>query len=117
MQKINSLEQGISVAEVGQLPLQDFGTMGNDILTGLTSEAFDENSVQQLYAFKGDDLLIAEGNSLWHLYGGSGQDIFKIYETYFFILNSYHKKFQKFYERKARNSQFLRQGYRGRGKR
>ena len=89
LQKINSLEQGISVEEVGPPPLQEFGTMGNDILTGLTSEAFDENTVQQLYAFNGDDTLIAEGNSLWHLYGGSGQDTFKIYETGFVIVRDY----------------------------
>ena len=89
LQKINSLEQGISVEEVGPLPSLEFGTMGNDILTGLTSEAFDEKSVQQLYAFNGDDTLIAEGNSLWHLYGGSGQDTFKIYETGSVIVRDY----------------------------
>ena len=65
--------------------------MWNDILTGLTSEAFDENTVRQLYAFKGDDTLIAEGNSLWQLYGGSGMDTFQLFETGSVSLRDYER--------------------------
>ena len=55
--------------------------MVDDILTGLPTEDFDANSVQQLYAFGGDDTLMAKGESLWELYGGFGTDTFQIYET------------------------------------
>ena len=80
-QKIDSLEQGLSLEEVSSLPFQSFGTMVDDILTGLPSEDFDANSVQQVYAFGGDDTLMAKGESLWELYGGFGTDTFQIYET------------------------------------
>ncbi len=80
-QKIDSLEQGLSLEEVSSLPFQSFGTMVDDILTGLPSEAFDANSVQQVYGFSGDDTLMAKGESLWELYGGFGTDTFQIYET------------------------------------
>jgi hypothetical protein len=80
-QKIDSLLKGLPLEEVSALPIQSFGTMVDDILTGLPSESFDANSVQQLYAFGGDDTLIAKGESLWQLYGGFGKDTFQIYET------------------------------------
>lgn len=80
-QKIDSLEQGLSLEEVSSLQSQSFGTMGDNILTGLSSEAFDANSVQQVYGFSGDDTLMAKGESLWELYGGFGMDTFQIYET------------------------------------
>ena len=80
-QKINSLEQGISLEEVSSLPIQSFGTMKNDTLTGISLEDFDEIPVQQLYAFDGEDVIVVKGDSLWEVYGGSGMDTFQFYET------------------------------------
>ncbi|ABI45999.1 vanadium-dependent haloperoxidase [Synechococcus sp. CC9311] len=89
--KIDSLEQGISLEELSSLPVQSFGTMKSDILTGLSMEDFDEISVHQLYAFDGDDTLIAKGESLWQLYGGSGMDTFQLFETGSVSLRDYER--------------------------
>nr|WP_284498483.1 vanadium-dependent haloperoxidase [Synechococcus sp. MU1655] len=89
LQKIDSLEQGLSLEEVSSLPIQLFGTMKNDTLTGLSLEDFDEIPVQQLYAFDGEDVIVVKGDSLWEVYGGSGMDTFQFYETGFVSLRDY----------------------------
>ena len=80
-QKIESLELGLPLEEVSSLPLLSFGTMQNDILTGLSLEDYDKNSVQKIYGFDGEDTFVAKGSLPLEVYGGSGKDTFLIYET------------------------------------
>ncbi len=55
-------------------PAQIFGTMDNDILTGLSTG----QGPVEIYGFGGNDLLISGGESHHNLYGGFGIDTFAI---------------------------------------
>ena len=55
-------------------PVQIFGTMDNDILTGLSTG----QGPVEIYGFGGNDLLISGGVSHHNLYGGFGIDTFAI---------------------------------------
>ena len=73
--------QSLFGAEEAQALTQKFGTMGADILgwdpiTNINAE--EEESQQQIYGFAGDDLLIAGGNAAVQLFGGDGQDRFRL---------------------------------------
>ena len=88
-QKINSLEHGLLPEEVDPRPNQMFGTMDSDILTGLPSDDVSLSQIQQLYAFGGEDTITVRGGSQWQVYGGSGIDTFRFYETESLMLRDY----------------------------
>ena len=88
-QKINSLEKGLLPEDGDPLPVQIFGTMDSDILTGLPADDVSSSQIQQLYAFGGEDTITVRGGSHWQVYGGSGIDTFRFYETDSLMLRDY----------------------------
>ena len=88
-QKINSLEKGLLPENGDPLSVQIFGTMDSDILTGLPADDVSSSKIQQLYAFGGKDIITVRGGSQWQVYGGSGIDTFRFYETESLMLRDY----------------------------
>lgn len=87
--KTKNLLRGIdSEAEVPfHLPSLVFGTLGDDTLTGLPQS--EPNQTQKMYAYAGQDTLIADEGLICHLYGGIGSDTFKLSSSQVPLIRDY----------------------------
>jgi hypothetical protein len=89
--KTKNLLQGIS-SEVhpSDLSALVFGTLDNDTLTGLPQS--EPNQINQIYGYAGDDILMADGDLICHLYGGSGSDTFQLSSSKPALIRDYNSE-------------------------